>query len=128
MTLTTRMVNHIAQRRSDRRASRTRTVVFVTMAAGGALTYTAVNVVWRNIDQWDVTQLDPHGHSQPRGWEVLIEAPTTNPLDVVAYIADTPTATQAAVQAAVKYEVLSRQLLGIAPAGDRWMGHLRRMR
>lgn len=128
MPFTSRMLSHVAAMRARRRQGRTKTVVFVQQQPLGTYVYTAVNVVWRTVEDWDLSTLEAHGHAQPRGFEVLMECDLTIALAAVAYVADTPTATQPAVAAADKYEILERALLGVAPGGDRWKARLRKLR
>lgn len=128
MAFTSRMLSHVAAMRAKRRQGRTKSVVFVQQQPLGTTIYSAVNVVWKTPDDWDLSTLAPSGHAQPRGTEVLMESDLTIPITAVEYVADTPTPTQAAVAAADKYEFIARELLGVAPGGDRWKSRLRKLR
>ena len=106
---------------------RQKTVVFVYNTAG-SYTYTAQTVIFRPQEVID-PQIpnDAGGVPQPRADMIMIAAMSISLVGVV-YVADTTTATSAAVAAAAKYEVIEAVPTGILPGGTHYRVDLRRFR
>ena len=128
MTLSGRGQAHVQAMRQKQRTGRTKTVVLVFRDSLGNSTYTAASVVWKQQAFWDLSTLTVKSSSMPRGQEVVMEVDISVNLPGAAYVADTATATQPAVAAAVKYEIVERHAPGIVPGGTRWFVQLRQLR
>jgi hypothetical protein len=88
--------------------------------------YQAANVVWQYQHYADPIAQQPSAEGMRSAIHVRAECPITLDPRQVSYIADTPTATAAAVAAAHVYEIVSYRKAGIV--ANRWSIHLRRMR
>lgn len=108
-------------------AGRTKTVVFV-YESNGSYTYTAISAIMRPEQITDPQIYDPSGKNPSLVADMQLVAPLGTNFVGVVYIADTPTATLAAVSAAAKYEVIEALPVGIVPGGSHIRALLRRMR
>lgn len=123
----TRKTSHIQSLVLRTFVGRQKTVVLVTLA-GGAYSYTAVSVIMRPQEVIDPQIPDiSGGQPRPRADQLLI-APLGTSFTGVVFVADTTTATAAAVQAAPKYEIIEAVPSGIVPGGTHVQVLLRRMR
>jgi hypothetical protein len=127
MPLDARKAAHIVSVVPKTWTGRQKTVTLVT-ASGGTQSYSAVSVIFRPLAEPDPTVADATGHAQARIADTLMIALTTLSLVGVIYVADTPTATQAAVAAAPKYEIIEALPAGILPGGTHQRVLLRRLR
>jgi hypothetical protein len=108
-------------------AGRQKTVVFVYQA-GNSYSYSAVSVIFRPQAVIDPQIPDQSGGQPRQQFDMLMVAPIGTNFTGVVYVADTPTATAAAVTAAQKYEIIEALTVGIVPAGTRMVAKLRRFR
>ncbi|MBV9688139.1 MAG: hypothetical protein JO202_00340 [Ktedonobacteraceae bacterium] len=108
-------------------ASRQKTVVFVTLAAG-TYSYTATSVILRPQQVVDPQILSASGGRPVPAFDQVLIAPLGTSFTGVVFIADTPTATSGAVSAAQKYEVIEALPVGLVPGGTHIRALLRRMR
>ena len=123
----TRKTNHIQSVVLRTFAGRVKTVVLVTLA-GGTYSYNAVSVIMRPQEVIDPQIPDiAGGQPRPRADQLMI-APLGTSFIGVVFVADTPTATAAAVQAAPKYEIIEAVNAGIVPGGTHVQVLLRRLR
>lgn len=106
---------------------RQKTVVFCYQAAG-VYSYTAISVIFRPQNIIDPQIPDQAGAPPRLYFDMLCIAPLGTNFTGVVFIADTTTATAAAVQAAAKYEVISVLPQGILPGGTHVQAKLRRLR
>ena len=127
MPLDARKTQHILNIVPKTYAGRQRTVVFVTLASG-VYSYSAVQVIMRPEEVIDPQIYDASGQPPVRNADMLLIAPLGTSFTGVVYIADTPTATSAAVAAAHKYEIIEALPVGIAPGGSHIRALLRRLR
>ncbi len=127
MPLDDRKAAHIARVIPKTWAGRQKTVTLVTQS-GGAPGYSAVSVIFRLLAESDPTVADAFGHAPTRRADALLIAPSTLSLTGVLYVADTPTATEGAVAAAPKYEIIEALPAGILPGGTHQRVLLRRLR
>jgi hypothetical protein len=123
----TRKANHIQSVITRTFAGRQKTVVLVTLSSG-TYSYTAVSVIMRPQEVID-PQIPDVGGGQPRPRaDMLMIAPLGTSFTGVVFVADTTTATAAAVQAAPKYEIIEAVTAGIVPGGTHVQVLLRRLR
>ena len=127
MPLDSRKAAHIQNALPKTWAGRQKTVTLVTLA-GGVPSYTAIQVIVRPLAVVDPTVADAAGGAPRPVADTLLIAPTTLSLAGALYIADTPTATAAAVAAAPKYEIIEALPAGILPGGTHQRVTLRRLR
>ena len=127
MPLDARKTQHILNVVPKTFAGRQRIVVFVTLASG-VYSYTAVQVIMRPEEIIDPQVYDASGHAPQRNADMLLIAPLGTSFTGVVYIADTTTATSAAVAAAPKYEIIEALPVGIVPGGSHVRALLRRLR
>lgn len=127
MPLDARKTQHILNVVPKTYAGRQRTVVFVTLASG-VYSYTAVQVIMRPEEIIDPQVYDASGQAPQRSADMLLIAPLGTSFAGVVYIADTTTATSAAVAAAPKYEIIEALPVGIVPGGSHIRALLRRLR
>ena len=106
---------------------RQKTVVFV-YNSGGVYSYVAQQVIFRPQDVIDPTIPGLSGGAPSVPADMLMIAAITISFVGVVYIADTTTATSAAVAAAKKYEVIEAVPTGIVPGGSHYEVRLRRLR
>jgi hypothetical protein len=123
----TRKANHIAAVTARSFTGRTQNVVFVYDSAG-SYSYVATSVIWRAQTIIDPQLPNAAGGKPGIPFDVLIIAPLATNFTGVVYIAYTTTATQSAVQAAQKYEVIEALPIGIVPGGTHIRALLRRLR
>jgi hypothetical protein len=124
---TSQKINHIKSVTNLAYAGRQQTVVFVYLASG-VYSYVATVVIMRPEEIIDPQIYDASGHAPLTGADMIIIAPLGTNFTGVVYIADTPTATQAAVAAAPKYEVIEALPVGMIPGGSHFRALLRRLR
>ena len=127
MPLDARKTQHILNVVPKTYAGRQRTVVFVTLASG-VYSYTAVQVIMRPEEIIDPQVYDASGQAPQHNADMLMIAPQGTSFTGVVYIADTTTATSAAVAAAPKYEIIEALPVGIVPGGSHIRALLRRLR
>lgn len=127
MPLDNRKAAHIQTVLPKTWAGRQKTVTLVT-TSGGAQSYAAVQVIFRPLAEVDPTVADAAGQPPRRIADTLMIAPTSLSLAGVVFVADTPTATAAAVAAAPKYEIIEALPAGILPGGTHQRVLLRRLR
>jgi hypothetical protein len=127
MPLDSRKTQHILSVVPKTFAGRQRTVVLVSLA-GGAYSYTTIQVIMRPEEIIDPQIYDAGGSQPPRTADMLMIAPLGTSFAGVVYVADTPTPTTTAVAAAPKYEVIEALPVGIIPGGSHIRVLLRRLR
>ncbi len=127
MPLDARKTQHILNIVPKTFAGRQRTVVFVTLA-GGAYSYSAVQVIMRPEEVIDPQIYDASGQAPLRTIDMLMIAPLGTNFTGVVYVADTTTATSSAVAAAPKYEIIEALPAGVVPGGTHVRALLRRLR
>jgi hypothetical protein len=127
MPLDARKTQHILNVVPKTFAGRQRTVVFVTLA-GGAYSYSAVQVIMRPEEVIDPQIYDASGQAPLRTIDMLMIAPLGTNFTGVVYVADTTTATSSAVAAAPKYEIIEALPAGVVPGGTHVRALLRRLR
>jgi hypothetical protein len=120
-------INHIQAVVLRTFKGRQKTVVFVYESAG-IYTYTAVSVIFRPQEVIDPQVPNLSGHSPGIPWDMYLIAPVGTNFAGVVFIADTTTATQAAVASAQKYEPIEIVPTGIVPGGTHVRVNLRRLR
>lgn len=124
---TPQKINHIQAATNLTYAGRQRSVVFVYLA-GGVYSYVATEVIMRPEEIIDPQIYDASGQAPTRTADMIIVAPLGTNFTGVVYVADTPTATAAAVAAAPKYEVIEALPVGMVPGGSHIRALLRRLR
>jgi hypothetical protein len=122
---TSQKINHLKNVINLTFAGRQRVVVFVYFASG-IYSYVATEVIMRPEEIIDPQIYDASGHAPVT--DMIIIAPLSTTFTGVVYIADTPTATEAAVAAAPKYEVIEALPVGMIPGGSHIRALLRRLR
>ncbi len=127
MPLDSRKIAHIQALVPKTFAGRQKTVVFVYQNAG-AYSYTAISVIFRPQAVVEPQIPDPSGGAPRLRADMVLLAPLGTNFTGVVYIADTTTATAAAVQSAKKYEVIEAVPAGIVPGGTHIEAQLRRLR
>ncbi|EFH83734.1 hypothetical protein Krac_4729 [Ktedonobacter racemifer DSM 44963] len=127
MPLDNRKAAHIQQMVNKSFTGRQRNVVLVTNTAG-SYSYSAMAVVFRPDLAVDPQIPDQSGMPPHAQAELVLIAPLGTNLAGVVFIADTPTATTASVQAAPKYEIITSVPAGIIPGGTHLRVYLRRFR
>ena len=127
MPLDARKVQHLLQVVARSFASRQRTIVVVYLA-GGSYSFVALPVIMRSQQVIDPQVLDAAGQALPRNADTLMIAPLGTNFTGAVFVADTATATTAAVASAAKYEILEVLPVGIVPGGSHLRVSLRRMR
>ncbi len=120
-------INHLKAAINLTFAGRQRTVVFVYLALG-VYSYVATQVIMRPEEIIDPQIYDASGHAPITSADMIIIAPLGTNFTGVVYIADTPTATEAAVATAPKYEVIEALPVGMIPGGSHLRALLRRLR
>lgn len=126
MPLNAQKAQHILQVVARSFVGRQRTVVIVYLASG-VYTYSAVTVIMRAEQVPDPQVSDVSGRSAPRTVDTIMIAPLGTNFTGAVYVADTPTATQAAVSSARKYEIIDALSVGIVPGGSHIRVLLRRL-
>ncbi|GCE21604.1 hypothetical protein [Dictyobacter kobayashii] len=126
MPLDNRKVAHIQSLQARALAGRQKTVVFVYQS-GGSYSYQAINVIFR--PQASIERQIPARDGQPPRpvYDTLMLAPLSTSFVGLVMIADTATATAAAVQGARKYQLIEAVPTGIVPGGTRSYAYLRRL-
>lgn len=127
MPLDARKSAHIASVINKTFQSRQKIVVFV-FQSGGSYTYSAMNVIFRPQKLIDPQILDAGGAPPRLESDMIMIAPLGTSFSGLVFVADTATATAAAVQAAAKYEVIEALTAGIVPGGTHIRALLRRLR
>ena len=127
MPLDARKAQHLLQVVARSFASRQRTIVVVYLA-GGSYSFVALPVIMRSQQVIDPQVLDAAGQALPRNADTILTAPLGTNFGGAVFVADTTTATAAAVAGAAKYEILEVLPVGIVPGGSHLRVSLRRMR
>ena len=127
MPLDARKSQHILNVVSKTFSGRQSTVVLI-YESGGVYSYTAIAAIWRHEQVVDPQIYDAGGTTPSLVADVQMIAPLGTNFSGVVFVADTVTATQAAVQAAPKYEIIEVLPVGITPGGSHLRVLLRRMR
>ncbi len=127
MPLDARKAQHLLQVVARSFASRQRTIVVVYLT-GGSYSFVALSVIMRSQQVIDPQVLDAAGQALPRSADMLIIAPLGTNFTGAVFVADTATATAAAVASAAKYEIIEVLPSGIVPGGSHLRVSLRRMR
>lgn len=127
MPLDSRKTAHIQNVVPKTWAGRTKTVVFVYNSAG-SYSYVAQTVIFRPQEVID-PQIPALGGGPPGvPADMVMIAALSISFTGVVFVADTGTATSAAVAAAQKYEIIQAVPTGIVPGGTHYRVDLRRMR
>ncbi|SRR5579884_3885720 len=127
MTLDTRKAAHIQSTITKTFNGRTKQVVFVYQSSG-SYSYVATSVIFRPQKVID-PQIPDMGGAQPKlESDMIMIAPLGTSFTGLVFVADTPTATSTAVQAAAKYEVIEALPVGMIPGGTHIRALLRRLR
>ena len=127
MPLDARQSGHIQNVTAKTFVGRQKTVIFVYQS-GGSYSYSAISVILRPQRLID-PQIPAAGGAPPRPEsDTLMIAPLSTSFNGLLFVADTTTATSAAVQAAPKYEVIEALPMGIVPGGTHIRATLRRLR
>jgi hypothetical protein len=127
MPLDARKEQHMLQVIPRTFAGRQRTVVIVYLA-GGSYSYSAVQVIMRPEQIIDPQIYDASGMAPLHNADMLMIAPPGTNFTGAVYIADTTTATAAAVASAPKYEIIEALPVGMVVGGTHLRVLLRRMR
>lgn len=127
MPLDARKAQHLLQVVARSFAGRQRIIVVVYLA-GGSYSFVALSVIMRFQQIIDPQVLDAAGQALPRTADTLMIAPLGTNFTGAVLVADTTTATAAAVAGAAKYEILEVLPVGIVPGGSHLRVSLRRMR
>lgn len=127
MPLDARKSLHLLQIVARSFSGRQRTVVIVYQASG-SYSYSAVQVIMRPQRVVDPQVYNPGGQAEPRNFDTVMIAPISLNVSGIIYVADTVTATAAAVAAAPKYEIVEILPAGLIPGGSHWRISLRRLR
>lgn len=127
MTLDARKSAHIQSTIAKTFSGRQKIVTFVYQSSG-SYTYSATSVIFRPQKIID-PQIPDMGGAQPKlESDMIMIAPLGTSFTGLVFVADTPTATSTAVQAAAKYEVIEALPVGIIPGGTHIRALLRRLR
>lgn len=124
---TPQKIAHIIAVTNQSFAGRQRTVTFVFLIAG-VYSYVNETLIMRPTNIFDPAEFDASGSPMRQSTDMLIMAPLGTNFTGVVYIADTPTATSAAVAAAPKYEIIEALPVGMPPGGSHIRAYLRRLR
>lgn len=122
-----RKIQHIKDVTARSFQGRQRTVVIVYLAAG-VYSYSALQVIMRPEQVIDPQIYDASGHAPLTNADMLMVAPLGTNFSGAVYIADTSTASSAAVAGAPKYEIIEVLPVGIDPGGSHLRVLLRRLR
>ncbi len=127
MPLDSRKIQHVLQIISRSFSGRQSTVVIVYLVSG-SYSYSAVQVIMRPEQIVDPQVLNASGRAVPHDADTLLIAPLGTNFTGAVYVADTVTATSAAVALAPKYEIVEALPIGIIPGGTHLRVALRRLR
>ena len=127
MPLDARKSLHLLQVVTRTFAGRQRTVMLVSLA-NNSYSYAPLSAILRPLAAIDPQVYNTAGQSDPHAADALLIAPLGTSFSGVVYIADTPTATIAAIAAAAKYEIVEVLPTGIVPGGTHLRVSLRRLR
>jgi|SRR5690348_10546365 hypothetical protein len=127
MPLDPRKIQHIQNVTNASFANRQRVVVLVTLSSG-VYSYSALLAIMRPLQTLNPQIIDTSSDPPLRSPDMVMQAPLGTNFAGVVYVADTPTATAAAVAAAAKYEILEALPVGLAPGGSHVRVLLRRLR
>lgn len=127
MPLDNRKSAHIQSTVAKTFAGRQKVVVFVYQS-GSSYTYTATSVIFRPQSAVDPQVPTVSGTPPGLQFDAILMAPLGTSFTGLLFVADTTTASAAAVQAAAKYEVVQAVPVGIVPGGTRIQVWLRRLR
>ena len=126
MPLDPRKIQHILQVVTRSFAQRQRVVVVVYLI-GGSYVYSTIQAILRPELVIDPQELNTGGKSMSHMADTLMIAPLGTNFTGAVYVADTVTATVAAVTSAPKYEIIEVLPVGIIPGGSRLRVSLRRL-
>ncbi|GHO85785.1 hypothetical protein KSZ_37910 [Dictyobacter formicarum] len=126
MPLDSRKQAHIQNLQARTLTGRQKTVVFVYQS-GGSYSYQAINVIFRPQASIERQIPDRDGQLPRPVYDTLMLAPPGTSFTGLVMIADTATASAAAVQGAKKYQLIEAIPTGIAPGGSRVYAYLRRL-
>lgn len=127
MPLDARKIAHILSAVNKTFSGRQKTVVFVYQS-GSSYSYSAINVIFRPQKMIDPQIPNAQGMSPRLEYDLTMIAPLGTSFTGLVFVADTTTASAAAVQAAPKYEVIEALTVGIVPTGTHVRALLRRLR
>ena len=127
MPLDARKIQHVLQVISRSFNGRQSTVVIVYLLSG-SYSYSAVQVIMRPEQIVDPQVLNASGRAVPHDADTLMIAPLGTNFTGAVYVADTTTATSAAVALVPKYEIVEALPIGIIPGGTHLRVALRRLR
>jgi hypothetical protein len=127
MPLDARKAAHILSAVNKTLSGRQKTVVFVYQS-GSSYSYSAISVVFRPQKIIDPQIPGENGKSPTLERDLIMIAPLGTSFTGLVFVADTTTASAAAVQAAPKYEVIEALTVGIVPTGTHVRALLRRLR
>jgi hypothetical protein len=108
-------------------SQRQKTVVLVSQS-GSTFSYTTLSCIFRPQEVIDIEIPDKAGTKPKMQYDIYMVAPIGTNFTGVTYVADTTTATAAAVSAAPKYEIIEVVPVGLVPGGTRLVVFLRRFR
>jgi hypothetical protein len=127
MPLDARKTAHILSAVNKTLSGRQKTVVFVYQS-GGSYSYSAISVIFRSEKIIDPQIPNTSGAPPTLERDLIMIAPRGTSFTGLVFVADTTTASTAAVQAAPKYEVIEALTVGIVPTGTHVRALLRRLR
>ena len=104
------------------------TVVTFVYQSGSTYSYVATSVIFRSQKIIDPQIPDAGGAPPRQESDMIMIAPLGTNFSGLVFVADTATATAAAVQTAAKYEVIEVLTVGIVPGGTHTRALLRRLR
>ena len=127
MPLDARKTLHLLKTVALTFASRQRTVVLVSLISNSSV-YSTLEAIMRPMRVIDPQVHDIGGQADPLIADTLMLAPLGTSFTGVVYVADTPTATAAAITSADKYEIVEIIPVGVVPGGTHLRVSLRRLR
>jgi hypothetical protein len=127
MPLDARKAAHILSAVNKMLSGRQKMVVFVYQS-GSSYSYSAISVIFRPQKIIDPQIPSENGKPPTLERDLIMIAPLGTSFTGLVFVADTTTASAAAVQAAPKYEVIEALTVGIIPTGTHVRALLRRLR
>lgn len=127
MPLDARKTLHLLKTVALTFAERQRTIVLVTLL-NNSYGYTTLEAIMRPMHAIDPQVYDAVGQADSHIVDTLMLAPLGTSFTGVVYVADTPTATAAAVALAEKYEIAEVVPVGLVPGGTHLRVSLRHLR
>lgn len=122
---TSQKIAHLQAMVNKAMTGRTKTVVFVYNSVG-VFSYVAQQVIFRPQEVIEPEIPDLTGAAPKARYDMLMIVPITVSMTGVVMVADTTTATSAAVASALKYEIVEAIPQGILPQGTHLTVQLRR--